>query len=54
MYRLRARFPSSSSPSLTLAVQIKGLWMGQGEGRRGTKGEGSESMELLNKGVKGS
>lgn len=27
--------------SLPLTVQIKGLWMGQGEGRGGRKGEGS-------------
>lgn len=41
--------------SLFLAptVQIKGLWTGQGEGRRGRKGEGSESMGVLNKGKGG-
>lgn len=38
---------------LALTVQIKGLWTGQGEGRRGRKGEGSESMGVLNKGKGG-
>lgn len=35
---------------LRATVQIKGLWTGQGEGRGGRKGEGSESMGVLNKG----
>lgn len=39
--------------SLALTVQIKGLWTGQGEGRGGRKGEGSESMGVLNKGKGG-